>query len=198
MGAYMKPALIVVDMIKDNVGMHLSRNKSSEFVKIIPNLQKLLNEFRKRNLPIVFANDSFMEGDLLFSGRMKPHAIRGTSGVRVTEELGPEPSDMLLEKRRFSAFFKTDLDMTLRLWKIDTIVTTGIATPGCVYMTAMDGFAYDFKVVIVEDCCAAHKPEIHEAFIKAINMMPLEPMVRIMKLNALLTDLDMLLTQNIC
>jgi nicotinamidase-related amidase len=187
---HMRPALIVVDMIKDNVGMHLSRNTSSEFVKIIPNLQKLLGEFRKRNLPIVFANDSFMEGDFLFSGRMKPHAIRGTSGVRVIEEFGPEPSDTILEKRRLSAFFKTDLDMTLRLWKIDTIVTTGIATPGCVYMTAMDGFAYDFNVVIVEDCCAAHKPEIHEAFIKAINMMPLEPMIRIMKLDAFLTDLN--------
>jgi nicotinamidase/pyrazinamidase len=190
----MRPALIVVDMIKDNVGMHLSRNKSSEFVKIIPNLQRLLGESRQRKLPVVFANDSFMEGDLLFSGRMKPHAIRGTSGVEVIAELGPEPGDTILEKRRMSAFFKTDLDMTLRLWKVDTIIVTGIATPGCVYMTAMDGFAYDFKAVILEDCCATHRAEIHEAFISVMKMMPLEPLVRIMKLDAFLTDLDKLPT----
>lgn len=184
----MKPALIVVDMIKDNIGMHSELNPSSEFVKIIPNIQKLLRGFRKRNLPIIFANDSFLEGDFLFSGRMKTHAIRGTSGTQVITEFGPEPTDTILEKRRFSAFFKTDLDMTLRLWKIDTIVVVGISTPGCVYMTAMDGFAHDFSAVIIEDCCAAHKYEIHKSFTAAIKSMPLEPMIRIVKLDVFLTD----------
>jgi len=185
----MRPALIVVDMIKDNIGMHSELNPSSEFVKIIPNIQKLLSGFRKRNLPIIFANDSFLERDFLFSGRMKPHAIRGTSGTQVITELGPEPTDTILEKRRFSAFFKTDLDMTLRLWKIDTIVVTGISTPGCIYMTAMDGFAHDFSAVIIEDCCAAHKFEIHELFTTAIKSMHLEPMIRIVKHDTFLTEL---------
>ncbi|MBN1614926.1 MAG: cysteine hydrolase [Deltaproteobacteria bacterium] len=186
----MKPALIVVDMIKDNVGMHLSANKSHEFTKIIPNLQRALKACRSRAVPVVFANDSFLEGDLLFSGRMKPHAIRGTEGVRVVEELGPEPGDTVLEKRRMSSFFKTDLDMTLRLWKVDTIVVTGISTPGCVYLTAMDGFAHDFKVVLLEDCCAAHRPDIHETFLSVLKRMPLDTLVRIMKLDAWLDELQ--------
>jgi nicotinamidase-related amidase len=188
----MRPAIIVVDMIKDNVGMHLSRGKSSEFAKIIPNLQRLLDHCRQRKIPVVFANDSFMEKDMLFSGRMKPHAIRGTSGVEVIEELGPEHGDTILEKRRMSAFFKTDLDMTLRLWKIDTIVVVGIATPVCVYMTAMDGFSYDFRVIIIEDCCAAHQPEVHEAFLSALKKLPLDPLVRVVKLNTFLSDIDRL------
>jgi len=177
-------------MIKDNVGMHLSGSKSSEFAKIIPNLQRLLDHCRQRKIPVVFANDSFMEGDMLFSGRMKPHAIRGTSGVEVIEELGPESGDTILEKRRMSAFFKTDLDMTLRLWKIDTIVVVGIATPVCVYMTAMDGFSYDFRVIIIEDCCAAHKPEVHKAFLSAVKMLPLDPLMRILKLKAFLSEIS--------
>ena len=185
----MKPALIIVDMIKDNVGMHLSGNKSSEFVKIIPNIQRLLGEFRRHALPIIFAVDSYMEGDLIFSGRMKPHALRGTSGIKVIEELSPASGETILEKRRMSGFFKTDLDMTLRLWKVNTLVVVGISTPGCVYLTAMDGFAYDFNVVIVEDCCAAHKPEMHQNFISSIKMLPLEPMVKIMKLDSFLTDI---------
>ena len=184
----MKPAVIVVDMIKDNVGMHLSAGKAGEFTKIIPNLQRLLSKCRTRRIPVVFANDSFMEGDLLFSGRMKPHALRGTDGVKVIPELGPEPGDTVLEKRRMSAFFKTDLDMTLRLWKVDTIIVAGISTPGCVYLTAMDGFSYDFHVVIVEDCSAAHKREIHDNFLSILKMMPLEPMVRVRKLDELLSE----------
>ena len=184
----MKPALIVVDMIKDNVGMHLSRGASSEFVKIIAPLQEVLGEFRRRKIPIVFANDSFLEGDLLFSGRMKPHAIRGTEGVEVIPELGPESGDTVLEKRRMSAFFKTDLDLTLRLWHIDTIIVAGIATHGCVYLTAMDGFANDFRVVILEDCCAAHKAEIHQAFLGVVRALPLDPVVRIMNRQELLAE----------
>jgi nicotinamidase/pyrazinamidase len=187
----MKPALIVVDMIKDNVGMHLSRKQSSEFVKIIPPLQEVLRECRLRKIPIVFANDSFLEGDFLFAGHMKPHAIRGTRGVEVIPELGPKPGDTVLEKRRMSAFFKTDLDMTLRLWQIDTIIVAGIATAGCVYLTAMDGFAYDFKVVILEDCCAAHKAEIHETFVGLMRMMRLEPLIRVMKYEALFQLADL-------
>ena len=187
----MKPAFIVVDMIKDNVGMHLSRRESSEFIKIIKPLQDILRECRRRKIPIVFANDSFLEGDFLFSGHMKPHAIRGTDGVEVIQELGPEPGDTVLEKRRMSAFFKTDLDMTLRLWQIDTIIVAGIATPGCVYLTAMDGFAYDFNVVILEDCCAAHKAEIHETFIGLLRGMRLDPLIRVMKHMDLLALADM-------
>ncbi len=185
----MRPAFIVVDMIKDNVGMHLSPGGSSEFIKIIPPLQEVLGECRRRKIPVVFANDSFLEGDLLFAGRIKPHAIRGTKGVEVIPELGPELGDTVLEKRRMSAFFKTDLDITLRLWQVDTIIVAGIATPVCVYLTAMDGLAHDFRVVILEDRCAAHEAEIHEAFLGVMRRMPLDPLVRIMKRQALLMEL---------
>jgi nicotinamidase/pyrazinamidase len=186
----MRPALIVVDMIKGNVGMHLSERASKEFFKIIPNLQRLLIECRRRKIPVIFANDSFMEGDLLFKGRMKPHAIRGTSGVEVIDELAPEPSDTVLEKRRMSAFFKTDLDITLRLWNVDTIIVVGISTIGCVYMTAMDGFSYDLKVIMLEDCCATHDPEIHELFIKALKKMPNAPLIRIFKMDTFLNEFE--------
>ena len=186
----MKPALVVVDMIKDNVGLHLGRKPSAEFTAIIPALQEVLAVCRQRKVPVVFANDSFLEGDMLFQSRLKPHAIRGTEGVKVIPELGPAPGDTVLEKRRMSAFFKTDLDMTLRLWQVDTVVVGGIATPGCVYMTAMDAFANDFRVVILADCCAAHRREIHDAFLVTLEMMPLEPLVRIMKRADFLRELD--------
>lgn len=186
----MRPALIVVDMIKDNIGIHISDSKSGEFAKIIPNLQRLLMECRRRGIPVIFANDSFMEGDLLFKGRMKPHAIRGTPGVEVINELTPEPGDTVLEKRRMSAFFKTDLDITLRLWKVDTIIVVGISTIACVYLTAMDGFSYDLKVIILEDCCATHDPEIHEMFIKALKKMPSAPLIRILKMDNFLNELE--------
>jgi hypothetical protein len=56
------------------------------------------------------------------------------------------------------------------------------STPGCVYLAAMNRFFKDFKAVILEDYCAAYRPEIKETFLAALKMMLLEPLIRIMKL----------------
>ncbi len=158
-------AVIVVDMIKDNV-------MSEEFGAIVPNIKKFLGECRKRGIPIIFANDSFLPQDPLFN-YMPLHAIRGTPGVEVIDDLKPERGDLVLEKRRFSAFFKTDLDMTLRSLNVDTVAICGIATHVCVLFTAGDAVSYDFSVILVEDCCASHKREIHEMILSIYGKLPI-------------------------
>ena len=117
----MIPAIVIVDMLKDNVAPGAPFSIGEEGQRIIPNLQRLLAFVRERNCPVVFANDSFMENDFLFQSVMKPHAIRGTAGAEVIDELKPQDSDIILPKRRFSAFHKTDLDTTLRELGVDTI-----------------------------------------------------------------------------
>lgn len=159
----MKDAIIVVDMIKDNVKTDLHTGISGEAQKIIPRLQQLLAAARQKGLLVVYANDSFYPTDIFFRGKMKPHALRGTPGVEVIPELKPEPEDIVIEKRRMSAFFKTDLDITLRDKGVQRVAVTGIATPYCVLLTALDALANGFQSVIVEDCCAAYPPENHAA-----------------------------------
>ena len=166
----MKLAVIVVDMIKDNM-------VSEEFEAIVPNIKKFLDGCRKRKMPIIFANDSFLPQDPLFN-YMPLHAIRGTDGVEVIEDLKPEKDDYVLEKRRFSAFFKTDLDVTLRLLNVDTVAICGIATHVCVLFTAGDAISHDFNVILVEDCCASHKKEFHE---KVLSLYGKLPMIQVLK-----------------
>src|SRR5512136_3134842 len=141
----MKPVIIVVDMLKDNLKESPRNVYYQEGRTIIPNLQKLIGEGHKRGFPIVFACDSFLEGDFIFKGKMKVHALRGTKGAEVVDDLKPEPADIFLPKRRFSAFFKTDLDQTLRMLGVDTIVITGTNTYVCVYATAMYSICNDFN-----------------------------------------------------
>ncbi|MCL6446627.1 MAG: cysteine hydrolase [Armatimonadetes bacterium] len=159
----MKDAVIVVDMVKDNVNTSLHTGISGEARKIIPNLQSLLATARQKGFLVVYANDSFYPTDVIFRGRVKPHALRGTAGVQVITELKPEPGDIILEKRRMSAFFKTDLDITLRDNGVERVAVAGIATPFCVLLTALDALCYGFKTVILEDCCTAYPPEDHLA-----------------------------------
>lgn len=175
----MRPAVVIVDMVKDNLKPEYPIAREAE--EIIPRINWLLGEARKLGIPVIFACDSFLEGDFIFKGRMKPHSLRGTEGSQVTEKIPMAPTDHYLPKRRFSAFFKTDLDQTLRTWGVDTVAVGGITTNVCVLMTVMDALCHDFSVVWLEDCCAAHKREVHEKTLELYRNFALWPLLRIMK-----------------
>ncbi len=175
----MSYALIVVDMLKGSF-TNPEAPLTKEARKIIPVIQDLLTRAREKNLPVIYACDSFLRGDFIFRGRMREHAIRGTDEVQVIPELAPQPGDTILEKRRFSAFFKTDLDQTLRLWGVETVIVTGVTTHVCVLTTALDAIAHDFACTIVEDGCCSHKPEIHEGVLRAYRYSALHPLLRVL------------------
>ncbi len=182
----MKPAIIVVDMVKDNLKQGSKHPVTLEAIAILPNLRKLLEEARKKGIPVVFACDSFLKEDFIFKGRMKVHSVRGTSGSEVADELKPEPGDIVLPKRRFSAFFKTDLDQTLRTLGVDTIVVTGVTVEVCVLMTAMDGLSHDFSVIVLEDCTATRNREMHQSCLNLYRDFALYPLFKVMTLETCL------------
>ncbi|MDI7260340.1 MAG: isochorismatase family cysteine hydrolase [Thermodesulfobacteriota bacterium] len=186
----MKPAIIVVDMVKDifKEGSRLPVTKEAR--EILPNLQRLLEESRKRGIPVIFACDSFLEGDFIFKGRMKVHSLRGTKGSEVIDDLKPKSADIILPKRRFSAFFKTDLDQTLRLLGVDTIVVTGITTEVCVLATALDGLCHDFSAILLEDCCASRSKEMHQRCLNLYRDFVLYPLLKVMTLEEFLKEIS--------
>jgi nicotinamidase/pyrazinamidase len=176
----MRPAIIIVDMLKDTFQEEGQLSIAQEAKPIIPKINHLLQRGRQLGIPVIFACDSFLPDDFIFKGRMKPHSIRGTKGAEVIDELEVREGNVILPKRRFSAFFKTDLDQTLRTWHCDTVAVGGIATNVCVFMTAMDALCHDFKSILLEDCCAAHKREVHETTIENHRKFALYPLFRIM------------------
>jgi nicotinamidase/pyrazinamidase len=172
----MKPAVIIVDMLEGN---YPKERTGREEEKIIEPVRDFLRGCRERSVPVIFACDSFLEGDFIFGGRMKPHAIRGTPGTRPLRDLELQPGDIVLEKRRFSAFFKTDLDQTLRTLGVDTVAVGGINTHFCVLATAFDAVCNDFYTVILEDLSAAYKRELHQTFLDAYRYNVLYPLLRV-------------------
>ncbi len=183
-------ALVVVDMIKDNVNTEGHGLMDVESKKIVPTILELTQAFRRSGQKVVFACDSFMEGDFIFGGRMRPHAIRGTGGDQPIDELKMEPSDLFLAKRRMSAFHKTDLDQTLRTWGVHTVVVCGIVTNVCVLLTAMDAFQNDFRSVVVSDASACYKKEIHEATLKLYENLIIYPLVRVMTGSEIIAEVE--------
>ena len=182
----MNPALIIVDMFQDNFKGERTGKREEE--KIIKPSADFLRECRSLSVPVIFACDSYLPEDFIFTGRMKPHAIRGTDGTRPIADLEPQSSDIVLEKRRFSAFFKTDLDQTLRTLHVDTVAVGGIHTHFCVISTAMDAVCHDFATIILEDISASYKREIHQSFVDAYRYSAIYPIFRVMKSNEFLVE----------
>ncbi|MFH0811449.1 MAG: isochorismatase family cysteine hydrolase [Pseudomonadota bacterium] len=181
-------AVIIVDMLKDSFNGPPDHPITQGFRAIIPRTNFLLDEARKLNGLIIFACDSYFKEDFLFKGKMHPHAVRGTQGADVIDELEVHPEDIVLPKRRFSAFFKTDLDITLRTLGVDTIAVTGLTTEICVLATAIDGLCNDFYSVIISDCSATRSREVHQAIIAAYSRFPTYPTLRVRTAEEFLTE----------
>ncbi len=151
-------ALLIIDMLNDFVNKKgkLYVPKSEE---IIPRINALAEAFRERGLPVIYTNDAHLPKVDKELGLWGEHAIRGTWGAQVVEELKPKEGDYVVEKRRYSAFFSTDLDLLLRELNVKEVVLTGVATNVCVLHTAADAFFRGYKVTVVEDGTMAYPPE---------------------------------------
>jgi ureidoacrylate peracid hydrolase len=80
--------------------------------------------------------------------------IEGTWNTDIVSELAPEPGDLLISKHRYSGFFETDLDTTLRERGVETLVLVGWTTSVCVESTLRDAFFRDYRCLILSDCTA--------------------------------------------
>jgi nicotinamidase-related amidase len=184
-----KPALLIIDMVKDYFKEENHYPITPLARKIIPPTNALINQFRKKRFPVIFSTDAFAEDDFIFKGKMHPHAIKGTKGAEVVEDLDMEPEDLWLPKPRFSAFFNTDLEKILRDQDITLCAVAGIATNFCVLATVMDALCHDFKAVILEDCSAAFSDRMHAQCLDLYRKNPLYPLFRVMTSEELVSEL---------
>lgn len=175
-----KKALIIIDMVKDYFVTENNYSITPFATKIISPINRLIDKFRQNQFPVIFATDAFKEDDFIFQGKMHPHAIKGTKGAEVIDELKIKTEDLWLQKPRFSAFFDTDLEKIMKKQGVTMCAVAGIATNFCVLTTAMDALCYDFKTVILEDCSAAFSQEIHENCLSLYQNSPLYPLLRVM------------------
>lgn len=143
-----KPAVLVVDMLNDFVTGSLACDRGKA---IVPAVRELIDSARTVGVPVVFCNDAHLRGvdrELRVWG---DHAIAGTPGAEVIPELKPCDGDYVVPKRRYSAFFQTDLDALLRELGVDEIVLSGLHTHMCVRHTAADGFCLGYDVVVAAE-----------------------------------------------
>jgi len=171
-----KTALIVVDVQNDfchNQGIFGKRNFNLSYVeKAVNNILHFMDQCRQYSLPIVFVrtlHSSWTDSES-WIGRMEGAArempiCRPESWGAEFYKVKPLAGDFIVTKHRFSGFVGTDLDLVLRSKGMETLLMTGVATNVCVETTARDGFNRDYRIILVEDCCAAFSEEEHASTI---------------------------------
>jgi len=157
-----RPALIVIDMVND----FLAKWPDGAKTRLLAATNDLVRIMRRRDYPIVWVRQEF-EPDLrdafpeMISKGIRI-TIRGTDGCQIVSSLGITPSDPVVVKKRYSAFFHTELDETLLSLKPEVLVLDGINTHACVRMTAIDAYQRDWKVIIAADCVDSYDREHHD------------------------------------
>ena len=156
----MKRALVVVDMIEDFVREGGALWCGPSMAKIVPVIQKELARARAASEPVVYLTDNHVEGDAEFQ-MFPPHAIADTKGAQIVPEVAPANGDTVIPKRRYSGFFGTDLDITLREKGVDTLRLVGDCTNICVLYTAADARNLGYAVEVVEAGVTSFDEEAH-------------------------------------
>ena len=131
--------------------------------RAIPGIARLIAEFRKRGWPVIYPyvapKGEHHKG--AFTSKMPGLLDVPLRGYDFVKEIAPEPGDLLIPKMQASAFFGTALPSHLVQMGVDTVVVTGCTTSGCVRGSAVDANAYNYKVVVPEDCVYDRSPTSH-------------------------------------
>ncbi len=149
------------DFIRENGKLYIGNDGE----KIISPIQKELERFRQGKKPVFYICDCHRPDDKEFN-LFPPHCLSETEGANIIEELKPLKDDFIIHKRRYSGFFQTDLDISLREEGIIELELVGVCTNICVLYTAASARMLDYKVTVLKDAVASFDQGAHDFALK--------------------------------
>lgn len=182
----MKPVLLVIDMLVDFLGAWSEADR----VTLVDGVSSLVQAFRTARRPVIWVRQEFEPdlSDAFLEMRRKNIrvAIKGARGCETIPELGVRPDEAQVIKKRYSAFFGTQLDHLLLAHAADTVVLAGINTHACVRTTAIDAYQRDLDVIIPREAVGSYDRD-HEAVSlrymdgKIASVMPLDTVISLLR-----------------
>lgn len=145
-----KCALLVIDELGDPTGTPLE----PVLLPSILQTAKLTRAARAVGMPVIFTNDAHLPGIDRELALWGTHGIAGTPEAQTSPLLDPQPTDYVVEKRRYSGFFQTGLLLLLNELGVDTLICCGMDTNICVKHTVADAYFNNFNIIVVGDATA--------------------------------------------
>ena len=127
-------------------------------------------------IPVVFIQEIHRRDRVDFGreldGTEDVHCLEDDAGTPVAfEEMGRKPSDYFIHKRRYSAFYGTELEILLKGLKAQTLILIGGLTDVCVHYTFVDGHQGDYHCRVVADCVGGSSTAAHAAALNAMEYL---------------------------
>jgi nicotinamidase-related amidase len=156
-------ALLVMDMQTGILGNY------PQFAPLTEKVNKAIATARKKDIPVIFVVVGFRQGAPEISPNNKSFSSRkdGLADINMHEfmsidsTLVKKDNDIIVVKRRVSAFTGSDLEIVLRGLSIQHLVLTGIATSGVVLSTVREASDKDYRLTVLADCCGDPDEETH-------------------------------------
>lgn len=156
-------ALLVMDMQAGIIAM------LPDAATILNSTAKAIAKARAQKIPVIYVVVGFRQGapelnlnNKAFSANKELFAsINMAEFMAVHESLKPQDDEVVVIKRRVSAFTGSDLEVILRTYGIQHLVLTGIATSGVVLSTLREAADKDYRLTVLADCCADGDEEVH-------------------------------------
>jgi nicotinamidase-related amidase len=157
-----RTALVLIDLQKGITALPTIHPADT----ILAQAARLARAFRERGLPVVRARVAFSAdfGDALHNrvDAPMPGGALPPNFSDLREEVGHGPTDIVISKKNWDAFYGTELDMQLRRRRIAGVVIAGIATSLGVESTARHARELAYDVAIASDAVSDFSPEMHE------------------------------------
>jgi nicotinamidase-related amidase len=156
-------ALLVMDVQGATIKM------LADSASFIQSITKAVQSARSKNIPVIYIVVGFRKGYPEVSPNNKSFSalkngamdLDTEASFKVHESVEPRADEIIVTKKRVSAFTGSDLEVVLRSFGIKHIVLTGIATSGVVLSTLREAADKDYVITVLADCCADRDEEVH-------------------------------------
>ncbi|MGX6446615.1 cysteine hydrolase family protein [Patulibacter sp. S7RM1-6] len=181
-----RSALIVVDVqggmtLLDDAGIP-KMGAAAERLERIERVRGLVAACRASAVPVIFIQEvhkpTLVDFGRELDGAEGIHALEGDPATELAPGLQPLEHEYLIRKRRYSAFFATELDLVLRSLGVEAVLLVGGLTDVCVHYTAVDAHQHDYRIRVVEDCVGGSSRAAHDAALDAMAYLQRDARVR--------------------
>jgi nicotinamidase-related amidase len=165
--------LVVIDVQKGGVmaedtGIPHMAGGEQRYARILD----LVAGARAAAVPVVFVQEVHKRtlADLgrELDGAEGVHCLEGDTATELADGLDPRPDEYLIRKRRYSAFFATELELVLKSYGACTLLLVGGLTDVCVHYTFADAHQHDYHCRVVTDCVGGSSQRAHDAALEAM------------------------------
>lgn len=157
----MGQALLVIDMLNDFIAPDGALTCGPAGEAIVSAVAAHRAVHRLAGSTIIYVCDRHRSDDAEFR-MFPPHCIAGTPGAEIVAALAPEAGEIVIPKRRYSGFFGTELDLTLRELGTTELFLVGVCTNICVQYTAADARNRGYGVSVYRDAVASFDAAAHD------------------------------------